>query len=49
MSVLRIPVRAIETLTVSIVMVLIAVLVNRDLLEMAQCVKVSKGVLTVIH
>ena len=46
MSVLRIPVRAIETLTVSIVMVLIAVLVNRDLLEMAKCVKVSKGVLT---
>ena len=40
MSVLRIPVHVTKTLTVPIVRVLIAVLVNRDLLEMAQHVKV---------
>ena len=48
MSALRIPVHVIKTLTVPIVMVPIPVLVNRDLLEMAQHVKVSEAVLTVI-
>ena len=42
------PVRAMKTLIASTATVLLAVLVNRDLLEMAQHVKVSEAVLTVI-
>ena len=45
MSVLRIPTLAMKTLIAPIVMVLTAVLVNKDLLEMEQLVKVGKTII----